>query len=82
MGESPTTAFSLVKYNGPVLANPEGSTLSVRPPSLGTSSRPSSSASQRTNELEDILNTILPPREFEEGGKFWKQIVCMDESSR
>ena len=84
MSESASTSFSLVKYNLPVIAEADGSFLSVRPleASLSASSRPSSSSSQKTNDLEDILNTILPPREFEESGRFWKQNVCMDESSR
>ena len=28
-----------------------------------------------TKEMEDILNSILPPREWEEEGKIWRQIV-------
>ena len=84
MTESENSSFSLVKYNQPVLAESDGLTLAPRAlsGSFSASSRSPSSSSQRSNDLEEILNTILPPKEIEEDGKFWKQFVSMDESSR
>ena len=84
MTDSENSSFSLVKYNQPVLAEADGSTLAPRSLSepLSASSRSPSSSSQRSNDLEEILNTILPPKEIEEDGKLWKQYVSMDESSR
>nr|CAD7453510.1 unnamed protein product [Timema tahoe] len=74
---------SLVKYDNPVLVSkhPEkklqikAGQLSPRPP--GPPARPKSEAltADARRETEEILNSILPPKEWEEENQLWRQQV-------
>ena len=80
MKEEPdTTSFSLVKYSKPqiISLNSEEDSSSKRASTASSGSSPKSNS-----EVESILNTILPPKEFEEDGLVWKQQVSCRESVR
>ena len=67
--QSVGTTFSLVRYNNPVVIDKEESL--VRPKSAPASS----GTSEAQDETQEILDSILPPREWEEDGKLWRQSV-------
>lgn len=80
----------LVKYNNPVLVNvhPDKAGPSfaddakVRSP-REISGRPTSGGITQTgSETEEILNTILPPRTWEEDGLMWTQTVSSVPATR
>ncbi|KAI8505805.1 PREDICTED: 33 kDa inner dynein arm light chain, axonemal [Branchiostoma belcheri] len=50
------------------------------PPAKGKS--PSSVADAKTQQTEEILNSILPPREWQEGGQLWVQQVSSTPATR
>ena len=79
-----SASFSLVKYDEPVLAESNPTKVYAKNISLtlSASSKSSVTSSRSATDLEEILNIILPPREFEENGKLWKQNVCLQESTR
>merc|ERR1712130_316304 len=60
---------SLVKYDSPTLINTTGRDVSSK--TKGTSS-----------STEDILNSILPPREWTEDGQLWVQYVSSVPATR
>eukprot|EP00093_Oithona_nana_P008955 08955.XXX_527639_530362_1 [CDS] Oithona nana genome sequencing. len=68
------SSFSLVRYNNPILIDKHPETPSVTPPS-------SESEAQRS-ETEEILDSILPPREWEESGQLWRQSVSSTPATR
>lgn len=90
--------FVLVKYNIPVLVSSHTEKcLTVCAPSTSSSSsssaaniEPSSSArpgsanviSETRRETEEILNSILPPRTWEEDGQLWMQTVSSVPATR
>lgn len=72
------TTFSLVRYNNPVLIDKEEPTTSPRP----KSAPPSAGSPDTRDETEEILDSILPPREWEEDGKLWRQSVSSTPATR
>ena len=70
------TTFSLVRYNNPVVIDKEESL--VRPKSAPASS----GSSEAEDETQEILDSILPPREWEEDGKLWRQSVSSTPATR
>ncbi|XP_020510876.2 axonemal dynein light intermediate polypeptide 1-like [Labrus bergylta] len=90
-------AESLLKYDNPVLISkstdrksPKGRPLKVSPQQVGEQSTPvptppkSKPTSTDTNKQEDeeILNAILPPREWTEGTQLWVQQVSSAPCTR
>ena len=74
--QSVGTTFSLVRYNNPVVIDKEESL--VRPKSAPASS----GSSEAEDETQEILDSILPPREWEEDGKLWRQSVSSTPATR
>ena len=74
--QSVGTTFSLVRYNNPVVIDKEESL--VRPKSAPASS----GTSEGQDETQEILDSILPPREWEEDGKLWRQSVSSTPATR
>lgn len=88
----------LVKYNIPVLVKTHSTKNAVHPttsaaamqPTLGSPrekiGRPTTSqtlgAVEKQSETDDILNTILPPRTWEEDGQLWTQTVSSVPATR
>ena len=72
------TTFSLVRYNNPVLIDKEEPSTSPRP----KSTPPSTGSPEVRDETEEILDSILPPREWEEDGKLWRQSVSSTPATR
>lgn len=73
--------FSLVKYDIPILvskstAKGKGSKVS----SAVTSA--SSTRSKEATQTEDYLNSILPPREYQDAGQLWVQYVSPTPATR
>ncbi|KAG7216863.1 hypothetical protein INR49_001517 [Caranx melampygus] len=89
-------ADSLLKYNNPVLISkstdrksPKGRPLRVSPQQLVDSGpvppppKPKSPSAEATKqENEEILNAILPPREWMEGNELWVQQVSSAPCTR
>ncbi|XP_059617597.1 putative inner dynein arm light chain, axonemal [Phlebotomus argentipes] len=89
--ESLPTGNTLVKYNNPVLvvthaekrpatAGPMGSPTSAEL-SPRSKSSPGAVAESR-KEAEEILNSVLPPRCWEEDGQMWMQTVSSTPATR
>mmetsp|Transcript_5230 Transcript_5230/g.10856 ORF Transcript_5230/g.10856 Transcript_5230/m.10856 type:complete len:234 (-) Transcript_5230:112-813(-) len=66
---------SLVKYNTPILVN----TTSDKGKKKG---KGQSGNERQTSQTEDILNSILPPREWTEDGQLWVQYVSSTPATR
>lgn len=66
---------SLVKYNTPILVQQS------KGKKNNAKSKPSA-ADRTTTQTEDILNSILPPREWTEDGKLWVQYVSSTPATR
>lgn len=86
-------ADSLLKYDSPVLVSrstdiksPKGRSLKVSPQQSPETTpvppppKPKSSSSEET--YEEILNSILPPREWTEGNQLWVQKVSSAPCTR
>ena len=71
------TTFSLVRYNNPVLIDKEED----KTP-RAKSAPPSTGVPETRDETEEILDSILPPREWEEGGRLWRQSVSSTPATR
>ncbi|CAH1109904.1 unnamed protein product [Psylliodes chrysocephalus] len=72
---SPNT---LIKYDNPIL-------VSKHEPKAGPSGDEGKKAPLTADvkrETEEILNTILPPREWEEDGQMWRQCVSTNPATR
>merc|ERR1711968_221277 len=69
---------SLVKYDNPVLVN---SARDKKSKSNGKSLPPVNDSKAPT-QTEDILNSILPPREWTEDGQLWVQYVSSTPATR
>ncbi|KAG8189815.1 hypothetical protein JTE90_026118 [Oedothorax gibbosus] len=84
--------LSLVKYETPTLVttkeNGEGKTSKrdTRFPNIREPSSPSKSSrsdsKNRDHQVAEILDAILPPREFEDDGKLWVQPVSRTPATR
>lgn len=64
---------SLVKYNTPILVN------------LGANKKGKGEKKEKgptVTQTEDILNSILPPREWTEDGQLWVQYVSSTPATR
>ncbi len=81
MTTSASKSFSLVKYDTPILISKTfGKQRAAGSAHSNTSaSTASSSRSQRT---EDYLNSILPPREYQDSGQLWVQYVSPTPATR
>merc|ERR1719324_1252603 len=69
---------SLVKYDNPVLVNSAKDKKSKKgglPPVVGADTK-------APTQTEDILNSILPPREWTEDGQLWIQYVSSTPATR
>ncbi|XP_035527827.1 axonemal dynein light intermediate polypeptide 1 [Morone saxatilis] len=87
-------ADSLLKYDNPILVtkstdrkSPKGRPLRVSPQQPANSTPvpppPKQKASEATKqENEEILNTMLPPREWKEGNQLWVQQVSSAPCTR
>ena len=62
---------SLVKYNTPITVNLSGKSKAKK-----------EKAAPTTTQTEDILNSILPPREWTEDGQLWVQYVSSTPATR
>ncbi|XP_022907171.1 putative inner dynein arm light chain, axonemal [Onthophagus taurus] len=75
--------FTLVRYENPVLL-----TRHAEPEKSGDASagdaKPKTAAptADVRRETEEVLNTILPPKEWEEGGQVWRQQVSTIPATR
>jgi dynein light intermediate chain len=67
---------SLVKYNTPILVNTTSD--KGKKPKKGQAA----SNERQTTQTEDILNSILPPREWTEDGQLWVQYVSSTPATR
>jgi dynein light intermediate chain, axonemal len=63
---------SLVKYNTPIVMNLSGK----------QKKQQKEKAAPTTTQTEDILNSILPPREWTEDGQLWVQYVSSTPATR
>ena len=89
MTTSASKSFSLVKYDTPILisktfnkggrANQVGSANSNSSVSTQSSGRSGAAGGMRT---EDYLNSILPPREYQDSGQLWVQYVSPTPATR
>lgn len=72
---------TLVKYENPVLVTRHDDKTSPRAGEgdadapCTTLKRPAPPTADVRKETEEILNSILPPREWEEDGQLWRQHV-------
>lgn len=64
-------ATSLIKYNTPILVS-----------TGGKGKKKKTQVERTTTQTEDILNSILPPREWTEEGKLWVQYVSSTPATR
>ena len=75
--ETVGTTFSLVRYNNPVVIDKEE--IITRPKSAPAST---GTGAESQDETQEILDSILPPREWEEDGKLWRQSVSSTPATR
>eukprot|EP01038_Epipyxis_sp_PR26KG_P015925 gene15925-21605_t len=66
---------SLVKYHTPIL-------VSVSNSKNGKNKGKKITSEKQTTQTEDILNSILPPREWTEDGQLWVQYVSSTPATR
>jgi dynein light intermediate chain len=69
------SSASLVKYNTPILVN-----LSAK--NKNKKEKQKEKAPSTATQTEDILNSILPPREWTEDGQLWVQYVSSTPATR
>ena len=65
---------SLIRYDAPIFVGLE--------PSVDGSNMKASKANDQTAKLEDMLNSMLPPREWVEESGVWMQNVSQEPASR
>eukprot|EP01036_Dinobryon_divergens_P036495 gene36495-47529_t len=68
---------SLVKYHTPILVS-----LSQSKAKGNKKNAAGHKAEKQTTQTEDILNSILPPREWTEDGQLWVQYVSSTPATR
>lgn len=68
------SSASLVKYNTPIMVNLGGSKKKAKDKKT--------EKVQPATQTEDILNSILPPREWTEDGQLWVQYVSSTPATR
>jgi dynein light intermediate chain len=88
--------FSLVRYDNPVLVNDSkkrgsakgarGSTLKKQKVPVanggGNKTLPPVENKPQLTQTEDILNSILPPRQWDDSGQLWVQYVSSTPATR
>ena len=83
-----SSGFSLVKYDTPILvsktfgAKPGAGTAAGGNESAKTSASSIKSGDPAANKAEDYLNSILPPREYQDSGQLWVQYVSPIPATR
>ena len=85
-----SSGFSLVKYDTPILvsksfggkANPNAGAVAGGNESAKTSASSLNSGDPAANKAEDYLNSILPPREYQDSGQLWVQYVSPIPATR
>ncbi|KAI3386696.1 hypothetical protein SNEBB_010651 [Seison nebaliae] len=75
----PPTA-SLVKYDNPVLVTRAGAKRKKQTPAQDT--RAGAAEAKAQQQTDDILNSILPPREYTENNQSWVQKVSSTPATR
>ena len=81
-----SSGFSLVKYDTPILVS---KSFGAKPAAVagGNESAKTSASSLNAgdpaaNKAEDYLNSILPPREYQDSGQLWVQYVSPIPATR
>ncbi len=81
-----SSGFSLVKYDTPILVS---KSFGQKPGAVGggnesakTSASSLNSGDPAANKAEDYLNSILPPREYQDSGQLWVQYVSPIPATR
>ena len=87
MTTSASKSFSLVKYDTPILISKSfGKSRQGQVASAGSNSSGSTASSTRSGpgamRTEDYLNSILPPREYQDSGQLWVQYVSPTPATR
>lgn len=82
MTTSASKSFSLVKYDTPILISKTFGGKSRPNASAGSSASTASGSSTRSMRTEDYLNSILPPREYQDSGQLWVQYVSPTPATR
>ena len=86
-----SSGFSLVKYDTPILVSKSfGSGKRTAGGAVGggnESAKTSASSIEKAgdsgaNKAEDYLNSILPPREYQDSGQLWVQYVSPIPATR
>ena len=72
-------AFSLVKFYPPVRVEDNSTKITFK---KGQAPVTTDDRKETTNDVKDLLNTILPPREFEYDGELWIQNVSSISTNR
>merc|ERR1711988_629037 len=73
---------SLVKYDNPVLVNTTKDKKQKGKAAKGGKKLPPVENKPQLTQTEDILNSILPPREWTEDGQLWVQYVSSTPATR
>ena len=85
-----SSGFSLVKYDTPILVSKSFGAGKRTGGAVGggnESAKTSASSFDKTgdsgaNKAEDYLNSILPPREYQDSGQLWVQYVSPIPTTR
>ena len=84
-----SSGFSLVKYDTPILVS-KSFGAGKKPGAVGggnesaktSASSIGSGGDAAANKAEDYLNSILPPREYQDSGQLWVQYVSPIPATR
>lgn len=85
MTTSASKSFSLVKYDTPILISKTfGKSRQGTIASAGSNNSASTASSSKSQAMrtEDYLNSILPPREYQDSGQLWVQYVSPTPATR
>jgi dynein light intermediate chain, axonemal len=85
MTTSASKSFSLVKYDTPILISKTfGKSRQGQIASAGSNNSASTASSTKSQAMrtEDYLNSILPPREYQDSGQLWVQYVSPTPATR
>ena len=85
MTTSASKSFSLVKYDTPILISKTfGKSRQGAIASAGSNNSASTASSSKSQAMrtEDYLNSILPPREYQDSGQLWVQYVSPTPATR
>ena len=84
-----SSGFSLVKYDTPILVSKSFGAGKKSSGAVGggnesakTSASSLKSGDPGANKAEDYLNSILPPREYQDSGQLWVQYVSPIPATR